>query len=49
MKNDHPLNHVKFFDTKSANKDSYKLDAVKLASMLPKENMTWTIRCFLKP
>ena len=49
LKKDHPLNNVKFFDKKSGIKNSYNLVACKKESMLPKDNMSWTVRCFVKP
>ena len=38
LKNDHPLNNVKFFDKKGDKKESYHLIQCKKASMLPKDN-----------
>ena len=49
LKGDHPLNHVKFFDKKGHKKQSYVLADCKKESMLPKENRSWTVRCFVKP
>ena len=48
LKDDHPLNHVKFFD-KKRDPGSYKLDQRKLESMLPTQNQSWLVRCYLKP
>ena len=49
LKHDHPLNHVKFFDKKGHKKQSYVLADCKKESMLPKENRSFTVRCFVKP
>jgi len=49
LKNDHPLNHVRFFDHRSQNQECFKLQKHVLDGMLPKENQTWIVRCFVKP
>jgi len=36
LKNDHPLNHVMFFNTKDSNASAKRLNKRKLESMLPK-------------
>lgn len=49
LKKDHPLTSTKFFDKKGVTNTSYKLDQRKLESMLPKETLSWTVRCYVKP
>ena len=48
MKADHPLNHVKFFDRKGDKQEAYYLMQSKKESMMPKENQSWIVRCFVK-
>ena len=48
MKNDHPLNHVKFFDKKDKMNQPQKLARPKLESMVPRQNQAWIVRCYVK-
>jgi len=47
--NDHPLNHVKFYDLRAQPCNAYYLEERKLESMLPKYNVIWCVRCFVRP